>query len=484
MDYCPHCSKELPVGTLICDSCGRTIAAGIGPYGLPKNFWMTLAGAFSILVLTLFNWVSVPLDFLDPPRTIGFNLINFFGNLTFGNQFFYVFQGFHDINTMRTITMILLFMMVAAFALLIISLIKYRSKLRKIFAFSGFALTALIPIGFTVAYIAVSGKMDGLTIYPLLTVFIAVVSLGFFVNVPRRIRWAFYVMLIPGFVLTAIYSYGPLVGLVIAFQRFNIASGLFGSEWIGLENFRFIFGMRDFSRALRNTIYIASLKIIFNMGTAILVALLLNEIRHVMYKRTVQTLIYLPFFISWVIVSGIFLEILSLHGIVNSILGTLGMDPVMFFHDTSVFPWVLILTEVWKGFGWGTIIYLAAMVGIDPGLYEAAAIDGANRFRRVLHITLPGIVPIIVLSATLNLGNVLNAGFDQVVTMYNPTVYETGDIIDTLVFRVGIRPPAVHGMGPRYEIATAIGMFRSVVSFFLVSTAYFFAYKFADYRIF
>lgn len=299
---------------------------------------------------------------------------------------------------------------------------------------------------------------------------------------PSKIRWALYIMLIPGFILTLIYSYGPLAGLAISFQRFNIANGLFGSEWIGFDNFRFIFGLRDFRRALGNTLYIAIFKIIFNMSTAILVALLLNEIRHVAYKRTVQTLIYLPFFISWVILAGVFLDMLSLNGIINRVLGTFGIEPVFFFGNTTAFPWVLIVTEVWKGFGWGTILYLAAMVGIDPQLYEAASIDGANRFRRILHITLPGIVPIIVLSVTLNLGGVLNAGFDQVANMYNPTVYSTGDIIDTLVYRVGIQGTRL--TLPRYEIGAAIGMFKSVVSFVLVSGAYFIAYKFADYRIF
>ena len=289
-------------------------------------------------------------------------------------------------------------------------------------------------------------------------------------------------MLIPGFIFTLIYSYGPLVGLSIAFQRFDIANGLFGSQWIGFENFRFIFGLRDFQRALVNTLYIAIIKIILNMSFAIVVALMLNEIRHIVFKRTVQTLVYLPFFISWVILAGVFLDMLSLDGIVNTILKSFGIEPIFFFGDATVFPWVIILTEVWKGFGWGTIIYLAAIVGIDPTLYEAAAIDGAGRFKRILHITLPGIIPIIVLSVTLNLGGVLNAGFDQVVNMYNPTVYSTGDIIDTLVYRVGLQGTRL--TLPRYEIGAAIGMFKSVVSFVLVSGAYFFAYKFADYRIF
>ena len=479
--YCSHCSTKLPVETKICDNCGRSLVSGIGFFNLPKYFWTTLLGTVFIAVFSMLNWVRTPLDAFSH---IGFNLYNFMGNLRVRSVFYHVFGGAQAVNTMRTFSSIFMVIFTIALLLLIASLVFYRSRRRKLLSYAGFALAALIPLIFVVTFIVVSGGMEGLTLFPLFAIFAAIVSLGFFVDIPKRFRWAFYVMLIPGFVLTAIYSYGPLVGLVIAFQRFNIANGLFGSEWIGLDNFRFIFGMSDFTRSIRNTLYIAIFKIILNMGTAILVALLLNEIRRVAYKRTVQTLIYLPFFISWIIISGIFLDVLSLHGIVNTILGRIGIEPIMFYHDTAVFPWVLILTEVWKGFGWGTIIYLAAMVGIDPGLYEAAAIDGANRFRRTLHITLPGIIPIIVLSATLNLGGVLNAGFEQVLAMYNPTVYETGDIIDTLVYRIGIRPPAVHGMGPRHEIATAIGMFKSVVSFFLVSTAYFFAYKFADYRIF
>ena len=290
-------------------------------------------------------------------------------------------------------------------------------------------------------------------------------------------------MLIPGVILTAIYSYGPLMGLVIAFQKFEPAKGLFGSDWIGLANFRYIFGLRDFNRALSNTLYIATTKIILNLSFAILIAILLNEMRHLTYKRTLQTLVYLPFFISWVILAGVFLDILSPStGIVNYILKSLGFEAVYFLGRTDTFPWVMIITDVWKGFGMGTILYLAAITGIDPNLYEAASIDGANRFKRIIYITLPGLTAIIVLNATLSLGNVLNAGFDQIVNMYNSTVYRTGDILDSLVYRVGIQ--GVRGALPRYEIATAVGMFKSLVSSFLIGVAYFCAYKFADYRIF
>jgi putative aldouronate transport system permease protein len=300
----------------------------------------------------------------------------------------------------------------------------------------------------------------------------------------RKLRWALYLMLVPGIIVTLIYAYGPLMGLVIAFQDFEPAKGLFGSDWVGFDNFRYIFGLRDFRRALQNTLFIASVKIVLNMILPIAVAILLNEVRHTAYKRTVQTLVYLPFFISWVIVAGLFLDILSPStGIVNYILKSFGIEPIYFMGNADVFPWVLIFTDTWKEFGMGTVLYMAALTGIDPNLYEAASIDGANRFRRMLHITLPGLTAIIVLTGTLKLGSVLNAGFDQIVNMYNPTVYRTGDILDTLVYRVGIQPAGQSTL-PRYEIATAIGMFKSVVSSSLIAITYYLAYKIADYRIF
>jgi putative aldouronate transport system permease protein len=299
----------------------------------------------------------------------------------------------------------------------------------------------------------------------------------------RRVRWALYVMLVPGAAVTLVYSYGPLLGLVIAFQKFDFTKGLFGSEWIGLGNFRYIFGLNDFNRALGNTLFIAVFKLALGLAFPILISLLLNEIRATGFKRAIQTLIYLPFFISWVILAGIMRDILSPSaGILNGILGFLGVEPVFFLGDAALFPWVMIALDVWKGFGFGTILYLAALTGIDPNLYEAAGIDGAGRLRRMLHITLPGLAPIIVLNGTLSLGNVLNAGFDQIANLYSSVVYRTGDILDTLVYRVGIQ--SVRDSIPRYEIATTIGLFKSAVSCALISASYYLAHKFADYKIF
>jgi putative aldouronate transport system permease protein len=296
----------------------------------------------------------------------------------------------------------------------------------------------------------------------------------------RRVQWALYIMLIPGIIITAIYSYGPLIGLSIAFQKYNFAKGLFGSEWIGLDNFNYLFMLPEFGRVVFNTVYISVMKIVLGLIFPIVVSILLNEMQSVKLKRSVQTFIYLPHFISWVIISGVLIDMLSPStGIINQIIKAFGADPVFFLGNKDVFPYVIVVSDIWKGFGFGTIIYLAALTGIDPSLYEAAHIDGANRMQRMWNITIPGIMPVIVLNSTLMLGSVLNAGFDQVFNMYSPMVYETGDIIDTLVYRMGMQSSV-----PQYDIATAIGLFKSGVSFVLISSAYWLAHKVADYKIF
>jgi putative aldouronate transport system permease protein len=297
------------------------------------------------------------------------------------------------------------------------------------------------------------------------------------------VQKSLYFMILPAVVLVGLYSYGPLVGWSIAFQQFNIAKGLFGSKWIGLSNFQFVFSLPDFRNALFNSFFIASMKLVAGTAVPVVVSLMLNEMRSIGGKRAIQTTIYLPHFISWVMLAGVIEDVLSPStGIVNMVMKAVGMQPVMFLADKSLFPFVLVGTDVWKEFGFGTIIYLSTLTSIDPNLYEAASIDGAGRFRRMWHITMPGLLPIIALLTTLNLGNILNAGFDQVVNLYSPLVYKTGDILDTLVYRIGL------GSGinstPQYDIATAVGMFQSGVSFVLVSVTYLLAYRFGNYRIF
>lgn len=287
-----------------------------------------------------------------------------------------------------------------------------------------------------------------------------------------------YIMLAPAVILALIYAYTPMVGLVMAFQRVLPGKGIFGSPWVGWENFRFVLEMPTFLQVLWNTIFIAGLKAIAGILVPVTVALMLNNITSAAFKRTVQTVIYLPHFLSWVILAGIFIDILSpSDGVVNKALGLVGIEPIFFLGNESIFPWTMVATDVWKSFGFGTIIYLAALTDIDPALYEAAVVDGASRWQQTLHITLPGIFGTIIMLTTLSLSNILNAGFDQIFNLYSPLVYKTGDIIDTLVYRTGI-------LNNQYGVATAVGLFKSVVSLLLIGIAYKLAAKFADYKLF
>ncbi|MBO9607884.1 MAG: sugar ABC transporter permease [Paenibacillaceae bacterium] len=288
----------------------------------------------------------------------------------------------------------------------------------------------------------------------------------------------FHLMIFPALVCVLIFSYGPMAGIGIAFQKFVPTSGLFGSKWIGFDNFSYVYSLPDTTRVIYNTVFIAVMKMIAGMAAPIATALLLNEIARPLFKRVVQTVIYMPHFLSWVILSGIIVDVLSPnYGIFNDFLGWLGIKPTFFLGDERWFPFVLVGTDVWKEFGFGTIVYLAALTGINPALYEAAVIDGAGRWKQTLYVTLPGIAPIVVLMGTLSLGNILNAGFDQVFNLYSPTVYSTGDILDTYVYRLGL-------VNLQFGVATAVGLFKSVVSFVLISVSYLLAYRLANYRIF
>ncbi|GIP19159.1 sugar ABC transporter permease [Paenibacillus montaniterrae] len=283
-------------------------------------------------------------------------------------------------------------------------------------------------------------------------------------------------MLIPSIVLVFIYSYLPLYGMIIAFQDYNPGLG-FSSPWVGMENFEHVFRQPNFIRTIWNTLYMSFFKLIGGVVVPVIFALLLNEVGRTLMKRTFQTLVYIPNFLSWVIMAGIMVDILSAEGIVNSFLGLLGMEPISFLGNPSLFPWTMIISDIWKGFGFGTVVYLAALTSIDPGLYEAALIDGAKRWKQTIYITLPLLAPTIILMTVLALGNILNAGFDQIYNLYSPVVYETGDIIDTYVYRLGIQQA-------QYSVGAAVGFFKSIVSCILVILSYVLAYRVAGYRIF
>ncbi|MBP3966004.1 ABC transporter permease [Paenibacillus lignilyticus] len=294
----------------------------------------------------------------------------------------------------------------------------------------------------------------------------------------RISQMPFHLMLLPGVILVLIYSYGPMLGIVMAFQHFIPALGYSGSEWTGWDNFKYVWDMPETLTVLWNTIYISVMKIAAGLVFPVLIALLLNEVTKTAIKRGIQTLIYLPHFLSWIILGGILIDVLSpSSGIVNQVLGLFGIEPIYFLGDNRWFPFTIVISDLWKEFGFSTIVYLAALTSINPVLYEAAVVDGASRWKQTLHVTLPGMVPIIVLLTTLSLGNVLNAGFDQIFNLYSPQVFDSGDIIDTLVYRLGLEQAQ---FGP----ATAVGLFKSFVSFVLISTSYLLAYRLANYRIF
>lgn len=288
---------------------------------------------------------------------------------------------------------------------------------------------------------------------------------------------AYWIMVLPGYVWLFLFSIVPMAGIIMAFEDYSPKKGWFHSELVGMKWFEYLLVIPDAKRALVNTLIIAVSKVVLNIVVPLIFALLLNEVRNMIFKKGVQTIVYLPHFISWVILANIITNMLGANGILNHILKLIGHEQVLLMTLPQYFRQLLIGTDVWKEFGYNAVIYLAALTGISPNLYEAAAIDGASKWQRVWHVTLPGLIPTIVLLTTLAMGNVLNAGFDQVFNMYNQLVMETGDIIDTYVYRVGIT-------NMQFSLATAAGLFKSVVSFVLVVTSYVMANKFADYNIF
>lgn len=271
---------------------------------------------------------------------------------------------------------------------------------------------------------------------------------------------ALLLMLLPGVVFFIVFSYIPMTGTIIAFKDYRIDQGVFQSSYVGIDNFKRLFLGADFMNALQNTVFISFLRLFFGFFAPIILAILLNEVRISWYKRTIQTLTYMPFFFSWVILGGVFLMVFNRPGPINYFLVIMGFDPISFLSTPGWFIFVLIITGIWQTVGYGAVIYLAALSGIDPTLYEAAVVDGAGKLRQITHITIPCLMPTIITLLILSLGGVLNAGFDQIYNMYNPMVYEASDIIDTYVMR--------RLMNMDYSLATAAGLFKSVVGLMLI----------------
>ncbi|TXK80356.1 sugar ABC transporter permease [Paenibacillus sp. N3.4] len=277
-----------------------------------------------------------------------------------------------------------------------------------------------------------------------------------------RSNYDLYLLLIPGLIFLLLFKYAPMYGVIIAFQDFNIFDGFMGSKWVGLDQFEKLIHSEEFYQVFNSTLLISFYKIVLLFPIPIIIALFLNEVRKALFKKTIQTIIFLPHFLSWVIISGLFMNILSPSGgLVNNVIESLGGTPISFFLDNHFFRSVVVFTAGWKESGWNAIIFIAAIAGIEQEQYEAASIDGAGRIRQMIHITLPGILPTIILIFILRLGYLLEAGTEQILTMYNSVVYASGDVIGTFVYR--------QGLGQQdYSFSTAVGLFNSVVGLILI----------------
>ena len=266
-----------------------------------------------------------------------------------------------------------------------------------------------------------------------------------------------FILFLPVLMFYIVFSYIPMGGIVIAFKDFKLMQGIWGSPWVGFDNFAELFSASSFYDILGNTVWISLLRLAVGFPAPIILALLMNEVKHNGYKKVVQTISYLPHFLSWVILAGVFQQLLSPStGAVNALLSKIGIPPIYFLGDPNWFIFTIIATGVWQGVGWGTVIYLAAIAGIDPQLYEAAMLDGAGRWKQIRYITLPCLIPTITIILILNTGGILNAGFDQIMNMYNEAVYSVGDIIDTYVYRRGLE-------GMQYSYSTAVNLFKNVI---------------------
>jgi len=293
-------------------------------------------------------------------------------------------------------------------------------------------------------------------------------SLGRYI---RQNIWL-YVLLIPGITFLIIFKYIPMGGIVIAFKEYKVVKGIADSPWVGLQHFRFLFQSADFMRVFRNSILISIYRMAWGFPIPIILALLLNEIRRQWYKRSLQTILYLPHFISWVVVIGIVNNFLSPStGLVNKLIEAMGGSTVRFMTTPDYFRSILVATDIWKGAGWGTIVYMAAIAGIDPSLYEAAIIDGATRMQRIRYVTLPSIASTIIVMLILRTGSLMSNGFEQVYLMKNALVNDVAEVFETYTYQVGLREG-------RFSFASAVGIFQSVIGCFLIYSNNFLAKRY------
>ncbi|MFK7694574.1 ABC transporter permease [Paenibacillus sp. HJGM_3] len=274
-------------------------------------------------------------------------------------------------------------------------------------------------------------------------------------------RIALLIIALPGLLHFLTFKYIPLLGNVIVFQNYDMFKGIWGSKWVGFDHFVTLFTYYDFLRILKNTLILSFYRLIFGFPAPLILAILLNEIRHMFFKRSIQTFLYFPHFLSWVIVGGIFIRLIDVNGIINDLISMLGLERISFLTESRYFRSIIVWAAIWKEVGWGMIIYLAAIAGINPNLYEAAVVDGANRWKQMWHITMPALLPAIVVLMLLHISNLLDTGVEEVLMFLNPLVRDVGEVLDTYVYRVGL-------LEARFSYTTAIGFFKSVVGLLLV----------------
>lgn len=296
-------------------------------------------------------------------------------------------------------------------------------------------------------------------------------------KVPKHSFWKYFInnkslyfFVLPGLIYLIIFHYIPMYGIMIAFKDFSITKGLFGSPWVGFENFKYLFQSKQFFTVFKNSIVFSMMRLAAGFPAPIILAILLNEVKHMKFKRSVQTISYIPHFISWVVVCGMVKNIVSpsAEGLINAGIKALGGKPIQFLISSFWFRPIVIISEIWKSVGWGAIIYLAALAGIDPTLYEAAIVDGASRWQRVWHVTIPGITSTIIILLILRMGRILNNGFEQIFLLYSPMVYDVADVFETYTYRTGL-------IERRFSYSTAVGLFKAVVGLIMVYSTNFLA---------
>jgi len=292
-----------------------------------------------------------------------------------------------------------------------------------------------------------------------------------------KVNKALLIMLIPGILYYILFKYKPMYGVLIAFKEYNLIEGVTGSPWAGMKYFNMTFQSPDFWRVFKNTLILSAYKLIFTFPAPIILALMLNEVRCMKFKKTVQTLTYLPHFLSWVVLSGIVINFLSpSSGPVNMIIRELGFDPIYFMGEKKYFRAILVISTIWKEVGWGTIVYLAALTSVDTQLYEAAALDGAGRLRQTISVTLPAIANVVVIMLIMRVGKIINDDFDQIYNMYNPAVYSVADVLSTYIYKMGLEQAM-------YSYSTAMGLFKNVIAFTLVILTNSISTRVSDYGL-